>query len=180
MLQESDNVIAEVLCRQVAIAEHVDRRRSSAGRGRSARCSQRLGVDVGGGMRDGSGLSAADRVSPAALTGVLRLMSGATGGGRGRRRCARLRRAAGRRLVRDARRALRHARPALAAAGRVRAKTGTLTGVSSLAGAVRDRTGRLLVFALDADRAPPGASYYADRALDAVVAALAACGCGSG
>jgi D-alanyl-D-alanine carboxypeptidase/D-alanyl-D-alanine-endopeptidase (penicillin-binding protein 4) len=66
---------------------------------------------------------------------------------------------------------------AAAAAGRVRGKTGTLTGVSSLAGAVRDASGRLLVFALDADRAPPGGNYAAEAALDRVAATLAACGC---
>ncbi len=69
------------------------------------------------------------------------------------------------------------ASPEAAAAGRVRAKTGTLTGVSSLAGAVRDASGRLLIFALDADRAPPGGSQAADAALDRVAATLAACGC---
>ena len=63
------------------------------------------------------------------------------------------------------------------AAGRgvVRAKTGTLTSVSSLAGLVRDRDGRLLTFAVIADRR--GDLLGAERALDRVAANLARCGC---
>jgi serine-type D-Ala-D-Ala carboxypeptidase/endopeptidase (penicillin-binding protein 4) len=127
-------------------------------------------------MRDGSGLAADDRVSPAALTEVLRLIAGTAGGTR----------AAGARAVYDALPVAGWSgtlkdrygtSPVVAAAGRVRGKTGTLTGVSSLAGAVRDAAGRLLVFALDADRAPPGGNYAAEAALDRVAATLAACGC---
>lgn len=60
-------------------------------------------------------------------------------------------------------------------AGVVRAKTGTLTGVSTLAGLVHDRDGRLLGFALVADRAP--ATTPAETALDSVVSRLSSCGC---
>ncbi|WP_116112440.1 D-alanyl-D-alanine carboxypeptidase/D-alanyl-D-alanine endopeptidase [Austwickia chelonae] len=66
--------------------------------------------------------------------------------------------------------------PQRAGAGMVRAKTGTLTGVSSLAGNVVDQDGRLLVFAIIADRLPAGV-HVARPALDRFAAALAACGC---
>lgn len=70
-----------------------------------------------------------------------------------------------------------HAPPARAGVGVVRAKTGTLTGVGSLAGTVVDAQGRLLVFALLADRVPPGGTTAARLTLDRLAATLAACGC---
>ncbi len=169
MLHLSDNVIAEVLARHVAIAQ---RRAPSFSGGATAIRSAlaRLGVQVGGGMHDASGLAAGDRLTPATLVAVLRL------------------------LVAPKVPALRLIVSGLpvagwngtlydryvsgstrSAAGRVRAKTGTLTGVSAIAGFVHDASGRLLVFAFDADRA--GETVAAETALDRVASALAGCGC---
>ncbi|MQY17991.1 D-alanyl-D-alanine carboxypeptidase/D-alanyl-D-alanine-endopeptidase [Nocardia macrotermitis] len=60
------------------------------------------------------------------------------------------------------------------AAGWVRAKTGTLSVSSALAGYVLDNDGRVLTFALMSNDRPPEASR---PALDAVVATLRNCGC---
>ena len=62
-----------------------------------------------------------------------------------------------------------------AAAGFVRAKTGTLIEVSTLAGTVVDRDGRLLSFAFMSDATTGIPESRA--ALDRAAAALAACGC---
>ena len=62
-----------------------------------------------------------------------------------------------------------------AGAGVVRAKTGTLIGVSTLAGTVVDADGRLLVFAFMADEATD--VDLSRAALDRAAAALAQCSC---
>jgi serine-type D-Ala-D-Ala carboxypeptidase/endopeptidase (penicillin-binding protein 4) len=169
MLQESDNVIAECLARQVALAAHQPA--SFLGAAAAIRSVlRRLGTDPGAGMVDASGLAARDRLSPAGLVGVLRLIAGPT---------------------RPALHTIVSAMPVAGwsgtladryiypnsrgGAGIVRAKTGTLTGVSTLAGLVHDKSGRLLAFAFMADAVP--STYDADRALDALAARLAACGC---
>ena len=62
--------------------------------------------------------------------------------------------------------------------GRVRAKTGTLTGAHALAGLVTGADGVPMVFVLAADRVAPDKSLEARAALDEAAAALAACDCG--
>lgn len=62
--------------------------------------------------------------------------------------------------------------------GWVRAKTGTLTGVTGLAGIVTDRTGTPMVFALLADRVAVDDTLDARARLDEATGALAACRCG--
>lgn len=65
-----------------------------------------------------------------------------------------------------------------AAIGNARAKTGSLPGVTSLAGTVVSADGRLLVYSLTADDIGEDAAVLEARSsLDEVVAQLARCGC---
>jgi serine-type D-Ala-D-Ala carboxypeptidase/endopeptidase (penicillin-binding protein 4) len=59
--------------------------------------------------------------------------------------------------------------------GFVHAKTGTLTGVSSLAGTVQDADGRILVFAMIANKVTSLAQ--ARETMDLIASRLATCGC---
>lgn len=62
-----------------------------------------------------------------------------------------------------------------AAAGRARAKSGSLATVSSVAGFVRDRDGRVLIYAVIAPAVANG--WGARDAIDTMIATLATCGC---
>jgi D-alanyl-D-alanine carboxypeptidase/D-alanyl-D-alanine-endopeptidase (penicillin-binding protein 4) len=67
-----------------------------------------------------------------------------------------------------------------AARGRVRAKTGTLTGVHGLAGVADDRSGARMAFVVVADRVPVPKTLEARLLVDRIAGALGACTCGVG
>ncbi|MEV0846564.1 D-alanyl-D-alanine carboxypeptidase/D-alanyl-D-alanine-endopeptidase [Streptomyces sp. NPDC049954] len=165
MLTYSDNDIAEGLARQTALAAHEPVSFDGGGKATKARLD-RLGLPLDGArFADGSGLDRADRLTPALLTGLL-----AHAGDKDRP-------------------ALRPVLSGLPVAGftgtlatrynehtnasgtgMVRAKTGTLTGVNTLAGTVVTRSGRLLAFAFMTQDAPN--PLDAQAALDRMAAAL--------
>ncbi|MGW2745905.1 D-alanyl-D-alanine carboxypeptidase/D-alanyl-D-alanine endopeptidase [Streptomyces sp. NPDC001450] len=166
MLTNSDNDIAEALARQTAL---VSGRAASFDGGAKAIATRltKLGLPMSGAaFHDGSGLNRDDRLTANLLTAL---------------------------LVKAADPARPGLRPVLTglpvagftgtladrytdgAAGVVRAKTGTLTGVNTLAGTVVDQDGHLLTFAfLASDTTDP---MDAQSALDKTATALAGCGC---
>lgn len=172
VLEVSDNAAAEVLLRHIGIAAEGEGSFAAGQRG-VRRTLASVGIRMGDSvLHDGSGLSRASRVSPGLLIEVIRWVAdpaypelrpvltslpvaGFTG-------------SLGNRLS--------EADPA--GLGRVRAKTGTLTGVSALAGIVQDRDGRVLAFALMADRIPEDEDLAAREAQDEAAAELAGCRCG--
>ncbi|MFB7517475.1 D-alanyl-D-alanine carboxypeptidase/D-alanyl-D-alanine-endopeptidase [Streptomyces sp. NPDC056144] len=162
-LTHSDNDLAEALARQTALARKQPA--SFDGAGKAVRDELAgLGLPLAGArFADGSGLDRRDRVSAALLTGLLT------------------------RAADPARPALRPVLTGLpvggftgtlagrfdtapAGAGLVRAKTGTLTGVNTLAGTVVTADGRLLAFAFLAGQTL--SPYEAQPALDRLSAAL--------
>lgn len=172
-LRISDNVLAEALARQVALARGTDA--SFAGAARAVRDTLAdEGFDVGGArMVDGSGLSTDDQVSARLLGEIMAEASSPTSDARSDRLrplLAGLPVAGGDGTLDDR----FDGGDAAAGRGYVRAKTGTLTGVSSLAGVVTDADGRLLTFALMSNGTSPAESR---PRLDAIAAALRDCGC---
>ncbi|WP_031487465.1 D-alanyl-D-alanine carboxypeptidase/D-alanyl-D-alanine endopeptidase [Streptomyces bicolor] len=166
MLTNSDNDIAEALARQTAVAS--GERADFDGADEAIRAQLRkLGLPVTGAVfKDGSGLNRDDRLTAGLLTALLakasdpahpELRSTLTG------------------LPVAGFTGTLSSRYTDGAAGIVRAKTGTLTGVNTLAGTVVDQDGRLLAFAFMASNTPaPGP---AQSALDRTATALASCGC---
>jgi serine-type D-Ala-D-Ala carboxypeptidase/endopeptidase (penicillin-binding protein 4) len=171
MLLVSDNEAAEVLAHHVGLDVLGDG--SFAGGARAVRQTLAgLGVPMAGAViHDGSGLSRRNRLRPSTLLEVLRL--------------------AARDDLPDLRPVLtglpvaaftgslatRFDEAPVAGVGRVRAKTGTLTGVSALAGTATDLSGTPLVFVLAADRVRVADTLDARQALDNLAGALGACRC---
>lgn len=172
LLEVSDNAAAEVLLRHVGLAAEGEGSFVAGERG-VRRTLGSVGIRMGDTvLHDGSGLSRASRATPGFLVDVVRWVAD------------------------PAYPALRPVLTGLPVAGftgsltnrmadappvglgRVRAKTGTLTGVSSLAGIAQDRDGRVLAFALLADRIPEDDDLAAREAQDAAAAGLGGCRCG--
>jgi serine-type D-Ala-D-Ala carboxypeptidase/endopeptidase (penicillin-binding protein 4) len=173
MLEESNNVIAENLARQVALASNQPASYSGAAAAVTDQLS-RLGISTSGlHLVDGSGLSPQDKIAPATLVKTLEL---ATSNPKIRPLLAGLPVAgfsgtlsAGQSVFAGI------GGPAL---GSVRAKTGNLGTVTTLAGLATDRAGRTLAFAFMADKIPAaGMLQTAANAIDDAAAALANCGC---
>jgi D-alanyl-D-alanine carboxypeptidase/D-alanyl-D-alanine-endopeptidase (penicillin-binding protein 4) len=171
MLGRSDNDLAEALARQVAIARGEPA--TFAGGALAVRAAlTALGVDPKGfAMVDSSGLSPSDRARPAALVQLVALavgpahpeLSSVLAG---------LPVAAFSGTLGD-----RFKGSAATAAGAVRAKTGTLDGVVSLAGYVEDAAGRTLAFAVVANGVALNATTSTENAVDRLTAGIAGCGC---
>jgi D-alanyl-D-alanine carboxypeptidase/D-alanyl-D-alanine-endopeptidase (penicillin-binding protein 4) len=175
MLRSSDNVLAEALAREIALARKGEPSFAGAATQTIAALGQAGFDPTGVVLVDGSGLSTQDRV-PARLLGQLLAAAAAPAGGADDTELLRpiitgLPVAGGDGTLDD-----RFARDGAASAGRgvVRAKTGSLTGVSSLAGIVTDADGRLLVFALMSNGLSPATARPRQ---DAMAAELSRCGC---
>ena len=173
MLTESNNVIAENLARQVAIAT----RRPTSFSGAAAAETpvlRGLGVRGGIGLVDGSGLSSLDRITPDVLAQLVRL--DAAPGQPGLRPVITGLPVAGFSGTLGAGGSVF---PDLGQAGRgvVRAKTGNLLTVVSLAGIAQARDGQLLAFAFMADQLPAGGLDAGAADLTSLATDLASCGC---
>ncbi|MER5336460.1 D-alanyl-D-alanine carboxypeptidase/D-alanyl-D-alanine-endopeptidase [Micromonospora sp. NPDC002717] len=172
MISDSDNIIAEALARQVALARNEPASFEGAGAAMDAVAGE-LGLPADElSLADGSGLSRSNRISPSLLTDLITLA------GDGSR--PELAAIFGGLPVADWSGTLadRYGTAATkAGAGVVRAKTGTLTKVHAIAGVVSTADGRLLTFAVLTDAVPPDGQEAARVALDRIGAALAGCGC---
>ncbi|MGW4567620.1 D-alanyl-D-alanine carboxypeptidase/D-alanyl-D-alanine endopeptidase [Streptomyces sp. NPDC004561] len=166
MLTNSDNDIAEALARQTALASGQPPSFDGGARAIPAQLAE-LGLPLtGASFHDGSGLSRDDRVTADLLTALLAKAGAPDHPG--------LRPVLTGLPVGDFTGTLA-SRYTDGAGGLVRAKTGTLTGVNTLAGTVVDADGRLLVFAFLASGTTD--PVQAQSALDRTATALAACGC---
>ncbi len=171
MLIRSDNVVAETLGREVALATD---REASAAEAPSAVIDALAAQDLDTGsiaLRDTSGLDYGNRISAGDLTTIIEASAQAEGD-------------------------LSMLVPAMpvagfsgtlaprygadeteAGAGAVHAKTGALATVSSLSGTVVTADDRLLVFSMMADEMDRGTSDEARLAFDTALAQIAECGC---
>jgi serine-type D-Ala-D-Ala carboxypeptidase/endopeptidase (penicillin-binding protein 4) len=171
MLEESNNVIAENLARQVALAT----RRPASFTGAAAAVTAVLrGLGIGSGVQlyDGSGLSVDDRITPQVLVQLVHLAAT-----RPRLRSVLTGLPVANFSGTLARGASVFGPGGPAARGVVRAKTGNLATVAALAGIAYARNGQLLAFAVMADSIKPGGLISAASSMVGLATALASCGC---
>ncbi|WP_256793363.1 D-alanyl-D-alanine carboxypeptidase/D-alanyl-D-alanine-endopeptidase [Terrabacter sp. Ter38] len=167
-LTDSDNALTEILSRQAAYRAGAGTGFAQVGAWVVSQVAA-LGLDTAGViLSDASGLSRENRVRASLLSDVLVL--GYDG------QHAVLRRALDGLPIGGLTGTLadRFTGAQHDAAGRARAKTGTLTGANALAGSVVDDDGRLLVFV---GMVAGVGTNDARAALDRFVAAIASCGC---
>lgn len=171
LLDVSDNEAAEVLLRHVGLARSGTGSTDAGRRGVRALLAEagvRLGTST---FLDGSGLSRDSRTEPGVLVDVLQLAADP---------------------LRPELRAVLEGLPVAgftgslafrmeagppAGLGRIRAKTGTLSSVSSLAGIGTDLDGVPFAFVLMADRVALLDTLDARQAIDSAAASLGACRC---
>ena len=173
MLGESDNIVAEALARQIALARGAPASFEGAADA-TLEALRELGLPTTGQyLADGSGLSHLSRVSAQLLTAVL-VHAASSDRPELRAILSGLPVAAYSGTLVDR---FRSTNNGGAAAGVVRAKTGTLGGfhVSALAGVAVDADGRLLAFSIVTNGATN--TFAAQNALDRIAAAIASCGC---
>lgn len=173
VLLVSDNEGAEVLAHHVGIGEGFGGSFAGAREGIAAALG-RVGVRLSAAdvVHDGSGLSRADRLTAATLLDVLTL--GASDDHPALRTLVSALPVAGF----NGSLSTRFEDGPTAGRGRVRAKTGTLTGVHGLAGVATDLDGNVLTFVLIADKVKVENTLDARQTLDRMAAALGACHCG--
>ncbi|MDX2603997.1 D-alanyl-D-alanine carboxypeptidase/D-alanyl-D-alanine-endopeptidase [Streptomyces caniscabiei] len=170
MLTNSDNDIAEALARQVALATG-EQPSFEGGAAAIKKELKKLEVPLEGvEFADGSGLSRGNALTPALLTALLARSAAPDHPG--------LRPVLTGLPVAGFTGTLRNRYPSDAdGTGVVRAKTGTLSNVNTLAGTVVDADGRLLAFAFLATETPLENTDPAKKALTDATSALATCGC---
>ncbi|MGV9822897.1 D-alanyl-D-alanine carboxypeptidase/D-alanyl-D-alanine endopeptidase [Nocardia xishanensis] len=184
MMVHSDNVLAETIGREIALATGYEPSFDGAVAAVAATLVK-VGFDTNGVvMHDTSGLSTEDRI-PARLLGKIVATAaqsvddtpaGTNARPAGEKLSARLAPMLDDLPVAGATGSLasRYVTQNRGGAGWVRAKTGTLSVASTLVGYVLDRDGRVLAFALMSNDRPPEVSR---PALDAIAGTLRNCGC---
>jgi len=167
MLTDSDNDLAESLA-HLAGAKQTGVGSFASGAQAMTRMAAELGLPTEGiELSDGSGLSSRDRIAAQTLGGIL--MLAAQGSFSGLAPALAIAGFTG--TLADRFTSGRQT----AAAGYVRAKTGTLSDVATLAGMVPDVDGRVLVFAVMANDVP--SLSRARAVIDQLATRLRACGC---